>query len=109
MDLSNLFGKVKEMQGKLQEAQENLSKVTAEGESGGGMVKAVVNGKKQLISLDIDPDLIKPDDKEFLQDLVVGAINRALEAVEEKAKEEMKKSTEGMLPNIPGMDFSKMM
>ena len=109
MDFSNLFGKVKEMQAKLQEAQENLGNITAEGESGGGMVKAVANGKKQVVSISIDPDLIKPDDKEFLQDLVVGAVNKALEAVEEHAKEEMKKSTEGMMPNIPGMDFSKMM
>ena len=109
MDFSNLFGKVKEMQAKLQEAQENLGNITAEGESGGGMVKAVANGKKQVVSISIDPDLIKPDDKEFLQDLVVGAVNKALEAVEEQAKEEMKKSTEGMMPNIPGMDFSKMM
>jgi len=109
MDLSNLFGKVKEMQSKLQEAQENLGKITSEGEAGAGMVKVVANGKKQVISIEIDPELIKPDDKEFLQDLVVAAVNKALEAVEEKAKEEMKKSTEGMLPNIPGMDFSKMM
>lgn len=109
MDLSNLFGKVKEMQSKLQEAQENLGKITAEGEAGAGMVKVVANGKKQVVSIEIDQELVKPDDKEFLQDLVVAAVNKALEAVEEKAKEEMKKSTEGMLPNIPGMDFSKMM
>lgn len=104
-DMMKMFGKVREMQAKLQEVQEQLVTITAEGEAGGGMVKATANGRKQVIDITIDTDLIKPDDKEMLQDLVVAAVNKALEAVEEKSKEFMQKSTEGMLPNIPGMDM----
>ena len=100
-----MMGKMKEVQAKVKEAQANLVNIKTTAESGGGMVKATVNGKKELISLEIDNDLVKPDDKEMLQDLVVAAVNKATQEVEVLAKEEMKKSTEGMLPNIPGMDL----
>lgn len=106
MDMFNMMGKVKELQSRLKEAQDNLVHVKATGESGGGMVKAVVNGKKQLLSVDIDPSLLKGDDKGILQDLVVAAVNKATEEAEILAKEELRKSTDGILPNIPGLDFS---
>lgn len=108
MDMSNMFGKMREMQTKLKEAQENLDKITAEGESGGGMVKAIVNGRKKVISIAIEESLMTPQDKEMVQDLVVAAINHALQNVELKSNEEIKKTTEGMMPNIPGIDLSKM-
>jgi DNA-binding YbaB/EbfC family protein len=107
-DMSKMLGKVKEIQGKLQEAQNNLGNVTAEGEAGAGMVKAVVNGKKQLLKLEIDKDLMKPEDIEMLQDLVVAAVNKAMDSAEEKSKEYLQKATEGMMPNIPGMDFGNL-
>ena len=108
-DMMNMMGKMKEVQAKMKEAQANLVNVKAEGESGGGMVKASVNGLKQIESLQIDDDLIKPDDKEMLQDLVVAAVNKALKEVEVKSKEEIKKSTQGLLPNIPGLDLGGFM
>jgi nucleoid-associated protein EbfC len=108
-DMMKMMGKMKEVQARIKEAQDNLVNVRASGESGGGMVKATVNGKRQLISLDIDPNLIKADDKAVLQDLIVAAVNKAAEEAEVLAKEEMRKSTEGLLPNIPGMDLSSMM
>ena len=108
MDMTNMFGKMREMQTKLKEVQENLDKITAEGESGGGMVKAIVNGRKKVISIQIEDSLLTKEDKEMLQDLVVAAINVALQNVEVKSNEEVKKTTEGMMPNIPGLDFSKM-
>ena len=104
-DMNKMMEKVKEVQEKMKAAQENLSSVTATGESGAGMVKAVVNGKKQVVDLEIDPDLIKPEDKEMMQDLIIAAINKALVDVDAQVKEEMKKSTDGMLPNIPGFDL----
>jgi len=73
------------------------------------MVKATVNGKRQVIALDIDPTLLKADDKTIVQDLVIAAINKASDDVEVLAKEEMRKSTEGLLPNIPGMDLGSLM
>ncbi|MTI20668.1 YbaB/EbfC family nucleoid-associated protein [Fulvivirga sp. RKSG066] len=107
-DMMKMMGKMKEVQAKVKEAQANLVNIKTTGESGGGMVKATVNGKKELISLDIDNELVKPEDKEMLQDLIVAAVNKATQEAEVLAKEEMKKSTEGLLPNIPGMDLSGM-
>ncbi|UII29836.1 YbaB/EbfC family nucleoid-associated protein [Fulvivirga ulvae] len=104
-DMMKMMGKMKEVQAKIKEAQENLVHIKVTGESGGGMVKATVNGKKEVINIDIDQDLVKPEDKEMMQDLVVAAVNKALQEVEVLAKEELKKSTEGMLPNIPGLDL----
>jgi nucleoid-associated protein EbfC len=108
-DMMKMMGKMKEVQARLKEAQDNLVNVQANGESGGGMVKAVVNGKKQLVLLDIDPTLLKAEDRIMVQDLVVAAVNKATEEADILAKEELRKSTEGLLPNIPGMDLSSMM
>jgi DNA-binding YbaB/EbfC family protein len=102
-DMFGMFGKVQEMQKKMQEAQEKLAEITAEGEAGAGMVKAKVNGKHQVLAIDIDDELMKPEDKEMLQDLVVAAVNKAMENVEEQSKAFMQKSTEGLIPNIPGL------
>jgi DNA-binding YbaB/EbfC family protein len=106
LDMMKMMGKMKEVQAKIKEAQENLVHIRVSAESGAGMVKATVNGKKQLVDLAIDPELIKPEDKDMLKDLVIAAVNKAMEDVEVKAKEELKKSTEGILPNIPGLDLS---
>ncbi len=108
-DMMKMMGRMKEVQAKIKEAQDNLVKVKATGESGGGMVRATVNGKKLLISLDIDAAILKADDKILVQDLVVAAVNKAAEEAEVLAKEELKKATEGLLPNIPGMDLSSLM
>lgn len=109
LDMMKMMGKVKEMQARLKEAQDNLEKITATGEAGAGMVKAVVNGKKKLMALEIDPTILASSEKILVQDLVVAAVNKAMEEAEVKAKEELKKSTEGILPNIPGLDLSSMM
>ena len=106
--MMKIMGQLKEAQEKIKKAQENLAHVTATGESGGGMVKAMVNGKKQVVSIEVDSDLIKPTDKEMMQDLIVAAINKALDEVDVKAKEELKKSTSGMFPQIPGLDLSSL-
>lgn len=108
-DMMKMMGKMKEVQAKIKQAQDNLAFVQASGESGGGMVKATVNGKKQIISIDIDPAILKADDKVLVQDLVVAAVNKASEEAEIKAKEELRKATDGLLPNIPGMDLSNLM
>jgi nucleoid-associated protein EbfC len=108
-DMMKMMGKMKEVQTRLKEAQDNLVKLRAYGESGAGMVKATVNGKKQLLQIDIDPSLIKSEDKTILQDLVVAAVNKAQEEADSLAKEEMRKSTDGLIPNIPGFDLTGMM
>jgi len=108
-DMMKMMGKVKEMQARLKEAQDNLGNIKVTSESGGGMVKATVNGKKQVVAIDIDSSILRSEDKILIQDLVVAAVNKATEEVEVLAKEELRKSTDGILPNIPGMDFTSMM
>ncbi|WP_109830678.1 YbaB/EbfC family nucleoid-associated protein [Reichenbachiella versicolor] len=107
-DMMNMMGKVKELQEKMKEAQESLGAIEAEGESGAGLVKAVANGKKQVIKIDIDESLLNSADKTVIQDLVVAAVNIATQKAGELGAEHIKKQTEGTLPNIPGMDFSKL-
>ncbi len=109
LDMMKMMGKVKEMQARLKEAQDNLEKITATGEAGAGMVKATVNGKKKLIGLEIDPTILSASENILVQDLVVAAVNKAMEEAEIKAKEELRKSTDGILPNIPGLDLTSMM
>lgn len=108
-DMMKMMGKMKEVQARMKEAQDNLVNVKAQGESGAGMVKATVNGKKQLISVEIDPSLLKAEDRTILQDLIVAAVNKATDEAEIVAKEELRKSTDGLIPNIPGMDLSSFM
>ncbi len=108
-DMMGIMGKVKEMQQRMKVAQDNLVNLRAYGESGAGMVKATVNGKKQILSVEIDPSLLKSDDQVIVQDLVVAAVNKALDEAENLSKEELRKSTDGILPNIPGLDLSSFM
>lgn len=109
LDMMKMMGRMKELQARLQQAQNNLVNIKATGEAGGGMVKATVNGKKQVISIEIDEALMKPTDRTVVQDLVVAAVNKAMEDVEQLAREELRKSTEGLLPDIPGLDLGSMM
>ncbi|KAA9353658.1 MULTISPECIES: YbaB/EbfC family nucleoid-associated protein [Larkinella] len=108
-NMMDMFGKVKEFQARMKEAQASLNTITESGESGAGMVRVTVNGLKQIVRLNIDQDLIRPDDREMLQDLVVAATNKALENVEPKIKAHLQKATEGLLPNIPGFDLGNLM
>ena len=108
-DMMKMMGKVKEMQTKMKEAQEKLADLRISAEAGAGMVKATVNGQKKVLSVEIDPSLLTQDDRDMVQDLVVAAVNKAQDEAEVQAKEELKKSTEGIMPNIPGLDFSGMM
>jgi len=107
-DMMGMMGKVKDMQARMKEIKDNLVHLTAEGESGAGLVKALVNGNKQVIRIDIDPSLLKESDQTILQDLIVAAINKAMQNIDEKSQVEFKQKTEGLLPNIPGMDLGSM-
>lgn len=107
-DIMNIMNKVKEAQAKIKEAQSKLVHLSAEGESGAGMVKVVVNGNRKVMSIEMDDSLVNVTDKEMLGDLIVAATNKALEEIEVKIKEELKSATDGMMPNIPGMDFGNM-
>jgi nucleoid-associated protein EbfC len=105
-DMLSMLGKMKEVQAKLKEAQDTMGELRATGEAGGGMVKVTVNGLKRVLKLEIDPDLLNPQDAEIVQELVAGAINNAFENIEGDSRAHLQKATEGMLP--PGMDLGKM-
>ena len=109
LDMMKMMGKLKDVQEKMKVAQEGLKDITASAESGGGLVKAVVNGLKEVVSLDIDPSLLTPKDQPMMKDLIIAAINMANTKVDDVSKEHMKSATDGMIPNIPGFDLSKMM
>ena len=105
-DMNSLMDMAKRLQGDMSKAQEELAKKTCEASSGGGMVSATVNGANQIVSLSIDKTVANPDDLEMLQDLVVAAVNQALDKMKEVTQQEMGKYTAGMnMPGIPG--FSK--
>ena len=108
-NMADMFGKLNDMQAKVKEAQEKLGEVIVEADAGGGMVKVKANGRRELISIDIDKDVIDPEDKEMLEDLVVAGVNKALEKAEEAGKQKMQDVYKDMMPGggIPGMDMSK--
>ena len=90
-----------QLQSKMTKMQEELSEKTVEASAGGGMVVAVANGKQELVSIRIEKEVIDPDDAEMLHDLIMAAVNDALNRAKEMMNEEMGKLTQGM--NIPGM------
>lgn len=104
--MQGMLKQVQKMQAEMQKVQSELGNLTVTEESGGGMVKVTANGNKELISLVIDPQVIKGEDKEILEDLIVAAVNKAIHASSKMAEEELAKVTKGMIPpglNIPGL------
>jgi DNA-binding YbaB/EbfC family protein len=84
--------------------QEELGERTMEASAGGGMVTVVANGRQEILSIKIDPEVIHPEEVEMLQDLILAAVNDALSRAKNMVNEEMGKLTQGLnLPNIPGL------
>ena len=102
-NMSQIMKQAQKMQEEMQKAQENLENITVEATSGGGMVKVEANCKFKILSISIEPE-VYDDDKEMLEDLVIAAVNQAIENAQEKANEEMQKVTGGMMGglNLPG-------
>lgn len=101
MKMDKILKQAQKMQAQMMKIQEELAKEKVEGLAGGGMVKAVADGKGDLVSIQIDPEVINPDDAEMLEDLVVAAVNEALRASKELSNERMGALTGGM--GLPGM------
>ena len=101
-----MLKQVQKMQEEMQKVQGELGNLTVTEEAGGGMIKATANGNREIISVEIDPQVIQKEEKEILEDLVVAAVNKALASAVKMAEEEMAKVTKGMIPpgmNIPGL------
>jgi DNA-binding YbaB/EbfC family protein len=100
-NLGNIMKQVQDMQSRMSEMQEKLADLEITGASGAGMVQATLNGRSELKRIKIDPTLLKPEDAEVLEDLVVAAVNDARGKVERHTQDEMSKLTGG-LPLPPG-------
>ncbi len=100
MNRQSMIKQAQLLQKKLLEAQENLETLTVEATAGGGMVKAIVNGKMKLTSLAIDPEIIDPNEVEILEEIVTAAINEALQKAQDLAQEKMNAITGQM--GLPG-------
>lgn len=99
--MGNLFKQAQQMQQKMARLQEELGQRTVEASVGGGMVSVTVNGKNEVLSLKIEPQVVDPDDVEMLEDLVLAGVNEALRKSQEMISDEMGKLTGGM--KIPGL------
>jgi DNA-binding YbaB/EbfC family protein len=103
-NMSNLMKQAQQLQSKMAKLQEELESRTLEASAGGGMVTVVVNGRQEVLSIKIDPEVIDPEDVEMLQDLVLAAINDGLARAKDMVNQEMGNLTKGLnLPNIPGL------
>lgn len=91
----------KELQSKLAKAQQELGDITTEVSSGGGAVKIVIDGQQKVYSVNISPEVINADDSEFLEDLMVAAINEAIQKSQELAAKHLSSLTGGL--KIPGL------
>ncbi len=101
MSFGNLQKMALQMQRDMQRVEEELQQARLEGSAGGGVVRAVVSGKQELVELHIDPDAVDPSDVEMLQDLVVAAVNDAVRASRDLEKSKMAAVTGGL--RLPGM------
>lgn len=99
--LGNIMKQAQQMQAKIARVQQELESKEVEATAGGGMVTARANGKQQILELNIEKDVVDPEDIEMLQDLVMAAVNEAIKKSQDMIQEEMSKVTGGM--NIPGM------
>lgn len=103
-NMSKLLKQAQEMQTQIEEVQSQLSDLVIDAESGGGMVSVKVNGKQEILELDIDNDALK-EDKEILEDLIISAINKGLSKAQSESQNKMNSITGGMMSGmkIPGM------
>ena len=99
--MGNLLKQAQQMQAKMAKIQEEVGARTVEAAAGGGMVTVVANGKQEILSIAIEPQVVDPDDIDMLQDLVVAAVNQALKEAGEMMAAEMGKVTGGI--KVPGL------
>jgi DNA-binding YbaB/EbfC family protein len=97
MDMSSLLKQAQTMQDDMQKSQEQLEKEVIEGSAGGGMVKVRLSGKKKLLSIKIDPTILDPDDVQENEDILLEAVNQAIDEADKLSGDEMSK----VAPKLP--------
>ncbi len=102
-NMANLMKQAQRMQRQMEEQQEEFEKKEFEAAAGGGAVKVVVNGKKEVVSVTLAPEVVDPDDIEMLQDLIVAAANEALRKMEDENQENINKLAGGFGGNLGGL------
>jgi DNA-binding YbaB/EbfC family protein len=103
-NMGQLMKQAQQFQSKMAKLQEELGDKTVEASAGGGMVTVVVNGKQEMLSIRIDPEVIDRDDPEMLQDLIMAAVNDGLTRAKNMMNEEMGQLTKGLnVPGLPGL------
>jgi len=107
-NMSGMMKQIQKMQERMAQVQEELEHKTVVGDAGGGMVKVTANGKQRLTAIAIEKEVINADEHEMLEDLILAAANKALEDSQKLAQDEMSKATNGLLPNIPGLNLPGM-
>ena len=102
--INKMIKKAQEMQSQMEKAQAELNSIEIEGQAGGGMVSVMVNGHKELVALNIDPEILN-EDKEMIEDMILAAVNQGLQNAGKVAEEKMNSITGGMMGKIkiPGM------
>ncbi len=103
VDMGKIMKQARQLQEKMAKLQDELAKQTVEASTGGGMVKVVANGKREIQSIEISREVVNPDEIEMLQDLTLAAVNEALRKAEELAADEMAKIAGGLNLKLPGM------
>lgn len=101
MDMNQLMKQAQQMQQQMQKAQEELAEKTVEAESGGGMVKVVLNGKQELVSIHIDPKALDAEEVELLEDLILAAVQEGQRKVAQMSQDSLGKITGGL--GFPGL------
>ena len=99
--LGGIMKQAQKLQAQIGRIQEEMADKTTEASSGGGMVTVSINGRHEILSIAIDPEVVNPDDVEMLQDLIVAAVNEAVRKSQDMVGDEMKKLTGGL--SIPGL------
>ena len=102
-NMANLMKQAQKMQRQMEEMQKELETKTVEATAGGGAVRVVVNGRKELMEVELKPEAVDPDDVEMLEDMIVAAVNEALEKVETESASAMSKFTGGMGGGFGGL------